>query len=183
MLVSPLPKLAELVSIATIDSLFKASVIAEETKFSVEGEREQALAILGRVLSIVHRETTDFKPLQESHAKIGELRDAVAKVSWPHRHPASESIVGSKHPTTDLLHFVENLDRIDDESWMTLETTITNSYGKPLFVAASRGKLAIAAAAGKREIHGQIDKRNCRRARTERGCSIALRHLARAGGA
>src|SRR5262245_4644441 len=45
MLVSPLPKLAELVSIATIDSLLKAVTLAEETKFSVEGEREQALAI------------------------------------------------------------------------------------------------------------------------------------------
>ena len=43
MLVSPLPKLAELVSIATIDSLFKASAVAEENKFSIEAEREKAL--------------------------------------------------------------------------------------------------------------------------------------------
>jgi len=68
MLVSPLPKLAELVSIATIDSLFKASAVAEENKFSIEAEREKALAILGRALSIIHRESPDFKPLQECHA-------------------------------------------------------------------------------------------------------------------
>src|SRR3989442_14462632 len=36
MLVSPLPKLGELVSIATIDSQLKASAIAEETKYSME---------------------------------------------------------------------------------------------------------------------------------------------------
>src|SRR5258706_10256846 len=145
MLVSPLPKLGELVSIATIDSLLKASAVAEETKFSIEGERQQALAILGRVLAIIHRETGEFKPLQECHTKIGELRDAVANVVWPHRHPESESIVASKHPTTALLHFVENLDQIDDEQWMALETTITESYSKPLLVAASRGNLAVVA--------------------------------------
>ena len=145
MLVSPLPKLGELVSIATIDSLLKASTVAEETKFSIESERDQALAILGRVLAIIHRETGDFKPLQECHAKIGELRNAVSNVVWPHRHPESESIVGSKHPTTALLHFVENLDKIDDDRWMALESTITENYSKPLFVAASRGKLAVAA--------------------------------------
>src|SRR5258705_11524757 len=74
MLVSPLPKLGELVSLATIDSLFKAAVVAEEARFSIDSEREKALAILSRVLSIVHRETADFKPLQECQAKIGELR-------------------------------------------------------------------------------------------------------------
>ena len=63
MLVSPLPKLGELVSTATIDSLLKAAAVAEEAKFSIEGERDQALAILGRVLSIIHKDTSDFKPL------------------------------------------------------------------------------------------------------------------------
>src|SRR5439155_1079599 len=145
MLVSPLPKLGELVSLATIDALLKASAIAEETKYSMESERAQALAILGRVLAITHRETGDFKPLQECHAKIGELRSAVSNVLWPHRHPESESIVGAKHPAAVLLNFVENLDQIDDERWIALEATITESFGKPLFVAASRGKLALRA--------------------------------------
>ncbi|HTM52001.1 MAG TPA: hypothetical protein VL285_25075 [Bryobacteraceae bacterium] len=146
MLVSPLPKLGELVSIATMDGLLKASAVAEEAKFSIDGERANALAILDRVLSIIHRETGDFKPLQECLAKVGELRSAVSAVAWPQRHPETEAIVGLKHPTTDLLQFVENLDRIDDDSWMALETTITQTYSKPLFVAASRGKLSVAAA-------------------------------------
>ncbi len=143
MLVSPLPKLEDLMSIAAIDGLLKASAVAEETRFSVESERDRALAILGRVLSIVHRESSDFKALQECHAKVGELRNGLANVLWPHRHPESEAIVSSRHPTTALLHFVENVDKLDDDSWMRLETTITDTYGKPLFVAASRGKLAV----------------------------------------
>src|SRR5580692_4181318 len=48
MLVSPLPKLGELVSIAAIDTLLQATAAAEENKFSIEAEREKALAILGR---------------------------------------------------------------------------------------------------------------------------------------
>ena len=142
MLVSPLPKTGELVSIAAIESLLKASAVAEENKFSVEAERTQALAILGRVLAITHRETTEFKPLQDCHARLGELRGAITNVLWPHRHPESESVVAGRHPANALLHFVENLDSLEDEKWMALETTITESYGKPLFVAASRGKLA-----------------------------------------
>lgn len=145
MLVSPLPKVGELVSITTIDALLKASAAAEETKFSVENERAKALEILGRVLAITHREAADFKPLQECHAKLGELRSAISNVLWPHRHPESESIVASKHPATALLAFVETLDTLEDEKWMALETTISDTYGKPLFVAASRGKLTVAA--------------------------------------
>src|SRR5260370_3456118 len=145
MLVSPLPKVGELVSITTIDTLLKASAAAEETKFSIETERAKALEILGRVLAITHREAADFKPLQECHAKLGELRSAISNVLWPHRHPESESIVASNHPATALLAFVETLDTLEDEKWMALETTISDTYGKPLFVAASRGKLAVAA--------------------------------------
>jgi Meckel syndrome type 1 protein len=143
MLVSPLPKLGEIVSIAAIETLLKAAAVAEENKFSIEAEREKALTILQRVLSITHKESSEFKPLQECHAKLAELRSAISNVAWPHRHPDAETIVASKHPANALVSFVENVDTLDDEKWMALETTITESYGKPLFVAASRGKLAI----------------------------------------
>src|SRR6266446_3978815 len=145
MMVSPLPKMAELVSITAIDSLLKAAAVAEESKLTIEVERGRALEILGRVLAITHRETTEFKPLRECHARVGELRNAISAVLWPHRHPESESIVAAKHPSNALLSFVENLDGLEDDKWMALETTITASYGKPLFVAASRGKLAVGA--------------------------------------
>lgn len=143
MLISPLPKMGDLVSIAAIDSLLKASAVAEESKLLVEVERAKALEILGRVLAITHRETDEFKPLQECHARLGELRSAISNLRWPHKHPESESIVAARHPSNALLSLVEHLDSLDDERWMTLETTITETYGKPLFVAASRGKLAI----------------------------------------
>jgi hypothetical protein len=143
MLVSPLPKTGELVSIAAIDSLLKASAVAEQNKFSIETERDKALAILGRVLAITHRETTEFKPLQECHAKLAELRSGISSVPWPHKHPETEKVVAGNHPALALLSFVENVDSLDDERWMTLETTITESWGKPLFIAASRGKLTV----------------------------------------
>jgi len=143
MLVSPLPKAAELVSIAAIDSLLKASAVAEQNKFSIETEREKALAILGRVFAITHRETTEFKPLQDCQAKLIELRNGISSVMWPHRHPESEKVAAGQHPALALLSFVESVDTLDDERWMTLETSITETYGKPLFVAASRGKLTV----------------------------------------
>ncbi len=143
MLVSPLPKPEDLKSIAAIGSLLRAAAAAEEKKHSVEGEREQALKALARALTLAHREVPEFKPLQESQAKLAELRKAISNVTWPQRHPDAESLANSIHPANALLHFVENLDIIEDEQWMALEATISGAYGKPLFVAASRGKLEI----------------------------------------
>jgi hypothetical protein len=115
MLVSPLPKIGELVSIAAIDSLLKASAVAEQNKISIETEREKALAILGRVLAITHRETNEFKPLQDCQAKLAELRSGISSVPWPHRHPESEKVVAGQHPALSLLSFVESVDSLDDE--------------------------------------------------------------------
>jgi hypothetical protein len=151
MLVFPLPKLADLGSVVAIESLLKASAAAEENKALLEAERGKAIAILSRVLSIIHKDSSDFKPLQECHAKISELRNAVSSVAWPHRHQESESIVALHHPSHSLVTFVENLDTLDDEKWIALETTITENYGKALFVAASRGKLTIAEAPAESE--------------------------------
>ena len=142
MLVSPLPKLGELVSIAAIDTLLKAAAAAEENKFSIEAEREKALAILGRVLSITHKDDGEFKPLQECHGEdwanfAARSRTCCGRTGIPIRRRSSTRSTRRNA----LLHFVENLDTLDDEKWMALETTITETYGKPLFVAASRGKL------------------------------------------
>jgi hypothetical protein len=141
MLVNPLPKAQDLNSIGALESLLKASSAAEENKYSLEGEREKALGILDRVLAIAHKEIPDFKPLQEHHAKVAELRAAVDKVFWPHRHPEAEAVNELRHAATALLTFVENLETLEDERWIALEAVITENYGKPLFVAASRGKL------------------------------------------
>ncbi len=115
MLVFPLPKLPDLDSVGAIQSLLKASAAAEENKALLETERSKALANLNRVLSIVHKDSGDFKPLHECHAKISELRNAVSSVAWPHRHPESESIVALQHPSHSLVTFVENLDTLDDD--------------------------------------------------------------------
>ena len=149
MLVSPLPKADELASIHAIGALLKTAATAEESKYSAQGEQERATNILSRVLAITHRETAAFQPLQDCHAKVAELRNAISKVAWPNRHPEFESVIGLRHPSTVLLNFVENLDTLEDDKWIALETTITEAYGKPLFVAASRGKLVAQLSAGK----------------------------------
>jgi len=141
MLVSPLPKAGEVASIQAIGALLKTAASAEESKSSAQGELQKAADILSRVLAITHREMAAFQPLQDCHAKVVELRDAISKVSWPNRHPEFDAVVALSHPSTVLLNFVENLDTLEDDKWIALEATITEAYGKPLFVAASRGKL------------------------------------------
>ncbi len=143
MLVNPLPTVDEVASIRAIGALLKTAAAAEEGRLSAQGELEKVTSLLAKVLAITHRESSVFQPLQECHAKITELQNNISKVAWPERHPEADAIIALRHPSTALLNFVENLDTLEDDKWMALETLITEAYGKPLFVAASRGKLTV----------------------------------------
>ncbi|MEO7652808.1 MAG: hypothetical protein ABIZ80_20290, partial [Bryobacteraceae bacterium] len=144
MLVSPLPKAAEMSAIPGIDILLKAAQAAEESKYFVEGERAKSLAVLVQALSIRHKDVSDFKPLVDCHVLLGQLHQALTSVVWPHRHPDSEAIVASKHAVCLLIELVLHREDLDDERWMVLEEAVSTAYSKPLFVAASRGKLVLA---------------------------------------
>lgn len=153
-MVTPLPKKEELASLAALESLLALAAAAEEKRIVFEAERGQALVVLARVLSIGHKESKDFKPLLDCLKAADGLRSAVSTATWPNAHPETDALATSRHPLAALLSLIEQRDILDDEKWIEIEERVEASFGKPLTVAASRGKLVIgspAASAAKAE--------------------------------
>lgn len=142
-MVTPLPKREELASLAALESLLALAAAAEEKRIVFEAERGRALVVLARVLSIGHKESKDFRPLLDCLRAAEGLRGAVSSATWPSAHPETEALATSRHPLASLLSLIEQRDILDDDKWIEIEERVEASFGKPLTVAASRGKLVI----------------------------------------
>ncbi|MBI3304464.1 MAG: hypothetical protein HYZ72_20570 [Deltaproteobacteria bacterium] len=143
--VSPLPTPAALASLSDLKALLQAVAHTEEKQAAVEDLRQRALMVLDRVLTMRHRDGIAFPPLLECQAKASDLRRAVAEARWPEPHPATEALAEGTDPFSDLLTLVERQEELDDDHWGILQDTVEHSFGKPLAVAASRGKFAVPA--------------------------------------
>lgn len=140
MAVSPLPAADTLVSLYELRTLL--DMIAEaEGKAIAEDLRARGLAVLDRVLALIHRDQIEFAPLLECQTKARTLHLAVAEAGWRELPPDAETLAEGKHLFSDLLMLVERQDDLDDEMWGLLQDTVTQAFGRPLAVAASRGKL------------------------------------------
>ncbi|MCU0543738.1 MAG: hypothetical protein MUE44_16410 [Oscillatoriaceae cyanobacterium Prado104] len=107
------------------------------------GIRDAALKVLDRVLALIHREQSDFAPLQSVQARARQLHRAISESTASQLHSDAESITAGKHPVAAVLTLVEQQDKLDDEQWVILEETVSAAFGKQLAVAISRGKLTI----------------------------------------
>ena len=145
LLVTPLPVPAELASLNDLHPLLQRVVEAEQQRAAGESLRQHALLTLDRVLAIVRRDGSDFPPLLEGQGRARELRSAIAEVAWPHIHPAAEAFTKGEHPFMQLLMLIEGQEELDDDQWALLQDVVEQTFGKPLAIAASRGRLVIPA--------------------------------------
>ena len=106
--------------------------------------RSQALKVLDRVLTIAHREQSDFAPLLLVHTKARELHRAISESNPTQLHSDAESLISGKHPVSAVLALVAQQDQLDDQQWVILEETVSAAFGKQIAVAISRGKLTVA---------------------------------------
>src|SRR5262245_53430190 len=100
-----------------------------------------ALAILDRALEMVHRDDANFGAVIAGRARAQEVREAVLALTEPDSDEA-QRVFGSVQPFADLLSMVESRDGMDDELYGQLEEAVTQSFGRPLAVAAARGRLS-----------------------------------------
>ncbi len=141
--ISPLPKLDEIVSLRALKSLLQAVEKVEEKRGAGEKVRQHALMILARILAITHRDNIDFPPLVECQATARELRQSILESQWPHLHQDTNALAEGTHPFSQLLILVEQQADLDDDHWVLLQDAVAQSVGKSLSVAASRGKLIV----------------------------------------
>ncbi len=136
---SSLPAFVEPLTLKEVEVLLQA--VIEIDKIAII--RQKAWPVLDRVLAIAHVNNLDFLPLQEQQAKARELQQAIEE---PDDSASSfQALADGTHPFCALLTLIERREELDDEQWETLKEAVAEPLGKPLALAASRGKLIIPA--------------------------------------
>ena len=137
----PTPTPEEIFSLEALESLLQN--VTEAQKKKAEARRQQAVIVLDRVLVITHRDRSDFQPLLECHAQARLLRRVVTKAQVSDLDPDIKALAEGQHPFWQLLTLIEHQERLDDNRCTCLQESVAKSFGKPLSVAALRGKLLV----------------------------------------
>jgi hypothetical protein len=141
---SPIPDARSLTSLAHLESVLQAAIEAEEQlvhQAAWEQARATALATLDRVMALIHREDAGFAALAACQAKAREMHLAIGS-QQPDDPQAETSIVqGRVRSFAELVALVDGWDVLDDDRCAFFQDTITQAFGRPLALAALRGKL------------------------------------------
>src|SRR5215470_7145288 len=102
-----------------------------------ESARDEALATLDRVATLIHRETPDSAALTECQAQARELHEALASEPFGD----IEQLSAHLRPFVELVTLADGWNQLDDDHCAALQESITQTFGRPLALAALRGKL------------------------------------------
>jgi len=144
--VAGLPPTPELGSIRDLRSFMESVSNVVEKQTAHRNIQQAASGVLEEVLSITHVDGVEFTPLLQCQGKARELRSSIAETAWPNMHPDAEALAGGQHIFAEFVKLVSFHDRLEDEEWGRLLELVNYSLGKPLGLAASRGKLIISTA-------------------------------------
>jgi hypothetical protein len=92
------------------------------------------------VRALIHREDQEFPGLAECQAKARELQGALAAPSGDLAQQAS-ALESRLRPFVALITLVDGWNRLDDDRCASLQDVISQTFGRPLGLAALRGKL------------------------------------------
>ena len=107
---------------------------------ALERVQQGAVAVLDRVLEVLHRDEPQFPALVGCHARARDARAVVLALTEIESEETRRVIDGIR-PFSDLLAMVEVRDAADDERYAAAEESVSRAFGRPLAVAAARGRL------------------------------------------
>ena len=144
--ITALPPTSELRSIKDLRVHMEAvsDIVAKQTAH--RSIQQAACGELEKVLTITHVNGIEFTPLLQCQEKARELRDSIAVTGWPDTHPDADALAQGQHVFSEFVKFVSSHDKLEDEEWERLQDLVNQSFGKPLGLAASRGKLVMSTA-------------------------------------
>jgi glucose-6-phosphate isomerase len=154
--ISPSRTGEEVVSVKDLEALLRDLGELEKKKAQAEEARQRALPVLDRVLALVHRDESNFKPLLDCQAKARDLRRAIAEAAWQELPEDTQLLAAGIHPLAALLALAERIEELTDAQWESLSDVVSAALGKTLVGAASRGKLVGAAAARAPKLHEEV---------------------------
>jgi hypothetical protein len=96
---------------------------------------------LQRVLRLEHQDGVEFAPLADCKTGARRLLAEIEGAQWPDSHPDCLTLVERRHAYSQLLDFVRHGEELSDSAWETAQEAVANSVGKPLSIAAVRGRL------------------------------------------
>lgn len=105
----------------------------------------QAARELENAIAIEAREGSDFAPLDESRSAAERLLAEVRSAQWPNSHPECSALVERHHPYSRLLDLVRDREGLSDADWETAQEAVVTAFGRPLAIAAVRGRLMVKA--------------------------------------
>jgi hypothetical protein len=141
------PGMADIDSLKALKPVLEMVVQAlatQEKRAALAEARTRVMAVLDRVLTVSHVDGPNFTALVQCQAKAREIRQAAQdpKAFDGENAPAFLETTPS---FAALLSMIEGRDALDDDKFAALEDAVTQSFGKTLAVAATRGKLVVAA--------------------------------------
>jgi len=155
--IEPLPRPEMLTSVPALKTLLHGIALTEEKRKAAKSLSQRAIATLHRVCTLRHRDLVPFAPLDECQAKAISLRNEITETPWPKIHPSAEAIANEDDAFSALLTLVQRWNDLDDELCSAFQDVVSQAFGKPLAIAAIRGKLVFPAEsrAGAEENHVQ----------------------------
>jgi len=99
-----------------------------------------ALELKG-VLRLEHQDSHEFVPLADCKTGARRLLAEIEGAQWPDSHPDCLTLVERRHAYSQLLDFVRHGEQLSDRDWESAAEAVANSFGKPLSIAAVRGRL------------------------------------------
>ena len=142
------PGMAEIDSLKALKPVVDAvahAISAQEKRAALSEARTKVMTVLDRILAISHVDGPNFTALVQCQAKAREIRQAAQDPrAFDSEH--APAFLESTPSFAALLTMIENRDALDDDKFAALEDAVTQSFGKTLAVAATRGKLVVGAA-------------------------------------
>ena len=122
-----------------------AAIAAEEVQrarlAAWDAARREALGVLDGVLALIHREDRRLPALEEVQHRAGELHATLSGPPPAELEDETSLIPTRTRPYVELLALVEGWNVLDDDRCAALQDAITESFSRPLSLAALRGKL------------------------------------------
>lgn len=127
--------------LSSLSGLGRYLVRIETEHRRVEQTRKAALALLDRALGLTHVDQPEFAPLKACQEGHGAERSKLAKATGAQLEELAKPLTRDDHPLMSLFALVAGPDALDDDAWANAYEVVSQTYGRPLAVAASRGKL------------------------------------------
>src|SRR5581483_11737517 len=107
---------------------------------ALEQARKAVIEVLDIVLGVRHLDEAQFPPLVECQKQARDLHATVLALNESNLHQAQE-LTARVRAFSDFLTMLEGSDQMDDERFAALEASVSAAFGRPLAVAAARGRL------------------------------------------